>query len=214
MRGCRWRRIDPEIVTCRSASGGYGGGLRRLRFASLVVGLAAVYLAVLLSLGAITASAQTPAPDPAPLPPPPAPAPVPASSPPATVSPSHQGPTKTRSAKKRHAKTPRPRPVYTVPFHAPFAEIGRASTVQKLPLSAEAPLRKVSSTGDASGTLTMALLVVCAVALFSIPLALAPERILGRVSTRAVENRAELACGGFVVFLGVAVGLLAVLVGS
>jgi hypothetical protein len=178
------------------------------------VGLAAVCLAVLLSLGAITASAQTPTPDPAPLPPPPAPAPVPASSPPPTASPSHQAPTKTRSAKKRPAKTLRPQRVYTVPFHAPFAEIGPVSTVQKLPLRADAPLRKVSSTGDPTGALTMTLLVLCAVALFSVPLALAPERILERVSTRAVENRAELACGGFVVFLGVAVGLLAVLVGS
>jgi hypothetical protein len=171
---------------------------------------------VLLSLGTAAASAQTPTPDPAPVPPPPpAPASEPASPPPPTTSTSHQAPAKARPAKKSRPKTQRAqRPAYTVPAHAPLAERGTAS-VQKQPLAAHSPpVRVTSGTTGLTGALIVPILALCAVAVFSIALALAPTPALGRISIHALENRGDLALGGLVVLLAVTVGILAALVGN
>jgi hypothetical protein len=101
-----------------------------------------------------------------------------------------------------------------VPAHAPLAELGTAY-VRRPALAAYGPPVGVSSgSGGSTGALIVPILALCAVAVFSIGLALAPARVLGRISIHALENRGDLALAGLVVLLAVTVGVLAVLVGN
>jgi hypothetical protein len=89
--------------------------------------------------------------------------------------------------------------------------MGTAS-VQRPPLAAYAsPVGLSSGAGGSTGAFIVPIFALCAVAVFSIALALVPAPVLGRISTHALENRRDLALGGLVVLLGVTVGILAVL---
>jgi hypothetical protein len=179
----------------------------------LVVALATGCTAVSLTLGAAGAAAQTPAPDPAPVPSPPPP--EPASPPPApTTSTSHQAPAKAKPTKKRRVNTrPPQRAPYTVRLHASVSDL-RPFAAQRSPRATYTASAAFSSEGNRSDALIVGFLALCAVALLAMALALTPPWLLGRISLGVLENRGNIALGGLACFVGVAVGLLAVLVGN